>query len=353
MKVTGSGELERAVASREELGAAFSPTLSQLLNRQPLSRMQMCTAMHAVLSGAWGEAETASLLVALSMKGETAEELAAAAAVLREYLTPVVLEHGDVLDTCGTGGDGLATFNISTATALVAAGAGVPVVKHGNRAISSRSGSADVLSALGVVVDADQASVQRSLAEAGMAFCLAPRYHPILGRVGPLRRRLGVRTLFNCLGPLVNPARAPYQLLGVGRREWLDRMAGALAQLGTRQALLVCSDDGLDEVSLGGVTWVRHVYKGQVVARQWTRADFGLPACALQDLRVDGPEESAAVIRAVLQGQEGPALWVVLANAAAALLAAERVDSLSGGVAQARQAIATGKAQKVLDTLRG
>src|SRR5439155_22938279 len=229
---------------------------------------------------------TAALLTALRMKGETAVEIAAAAVVLREHMVRLDTGRDDVLDTCGTGGDGTNTFNISTAAALVAAGAGVPVVKHGNRAASSRSGSADVLSALGVVVETDAAGARRCLDGAGLAFCFAPHFHPAMRHVAGLRRRLGVRTLFNCLGPLINPAEAPYQLLGVGRAEWLDPLAGALARLGVRRAFLVHAREGLDEVSLAGPTMVREVHQGRVREFEWQPRDFGLAPCSLEELKV-------------------------------------------------------------------
>lgn len=329
----------------------FATTLTALLQRRDLSAVHVCELMHGILGGACGEVETAALLVALHAKGETADELAAAAAVLREYGVPLAAGRTDVLDTCGTGGDGACTFNISTATALVAAGAGVPVVKHGNRAISSRSGSADVLAALGVRLEMDAAAARRCLERTGMAFCLAPQFHPRMRHIGEVRRRLGVRTLFNCLGPLANPAGAAYQLLGVGRAEWLDRMAAALVRLGTRRALLVCGRDGLDEVSLSGPTLVREVSGGQVTIHEWTPEEFGLASCRVEELRVGGAEESARVIRAVLDGEEGPARRMVLANAAAALLAAERATSLKEGVAAASKSIADGRAARVLAEL--
>jgi anthranilate phosphoribosyltransferase len=329
----------------------FASTLTALLERRDLEGMRVCEMIHGILSGACGEVETAALLVALHMKGETAEELAAAAAMLREHMIRLDLGRVDVLDTCGTGGDGCGTFNISTATAIVVAGCGIPVVKHGNRAVSSRSGSADVLVALGVQPDGQAAKARRCLEEAGMAFCLAPQFHPALRQVSAVRSRLGVRTLFNCLGPLANPARASYQLLGVGRIEWLDRMAGALARLGIERAFLVCGRDGLDEVTLAAPTLVREVYGHAIREHEWTCADFGLAPCSLADLQTATPEASAAVIRSVLAGQDGPALRIVLANAAAALLAADRAESLPEGVALARDAIRDGRAAAVLAKL--
>ncbi|MCS7047511.1 MAG: anthranilate phosphoribosyltransferase, partial [Gemmataceae bacterium] len=223
--------------------------LDMLIRGRDLPQPVLRAVIEAMMDGTCGDVEAAAFLVALRIKGESAEELATAAQVLRAHMIRWDPGRDDVLDTCGTGGDGRGTFNISTAAALLIAACGVPVVKHGNRGVSSKSGSADVLAALGIATDGDAAHAQRSLRETGFAFCFAPKFHPALKHVGPIRRRLGVATIFNCLGPLANPAGARRQLLGVGRSEMLDRMATALAILGTDHALLVCSSDGLDEIS--------------------------------------------------------------------------------------------------------
>jgi anthranilate phosphoribosyltransferase len=329
----------------------FTVALGSLMDRRDLDPVHMCKLMEEILSGGCRDVELSALLVALRMKGESSVELAAAAAVLREHMIPLRTGRKDLLDTCGTGGDGLATFNISTATAFVVAGAGVPVVKHGNRAMSSRSGSADVLTALGVALTINDNTARLCLEQAGMAFCMAPNYHPALRHVGEVRRRLGVRTLFNCIGPLVNPAGARFQLLGVGWPDWLDRLAGAAARLDIHRATLVHGRDGLDEVSLSGPTLVREVRDGQVRSLEWTPVDFGLEPCRIEELRAAGPEDSARMIREVLQGRPGAPLRVVLANAAAALLTAEQVESLPEGVARAGKAVSSGAAAHVLNEL--
>jgi anthranilate phosphoribosyltransferase len=325
--------------------------LATLLERRDLRAEQMRVLIEDVLAGRCGDLETAALLIALRSKGECAGEIAAAAGVLREHMVRVDTGRADLLDTSGTGGDGSGTFNISTATALVAAGAGVAVVKHGNRAVSGHCGSADVLAELGVAIVEGAPHACQCLDRAGLAFCFAPYFHPALARVAAIRRRLRVRTLFNCLGPLVNPAGAGYQLIGVGRWEWLDPLAGALAELGSRHALLVCGRDGLDEVSLAGPTLVREVQGHTVRAWEWTPDDFGLEPCGLDDLRVEGPQASAAIIRGVLDGADGPARRMVLANTAAALVAAERVKTPREGVEHAAEALASGRARQVLTRL--
>jgi anthranilate phosphoribosyltransferase len=349
---------ESAADPLRQLDTSVSTALGALIDRRDLDEPQMRRLIEGILFGTWEEPETAALLVALRMKGETANELAVAATVLREHMTPLDTGGRNVLDTCGTGGDGAGTFNISTATAFVAAGAGVPVVKHGNRAVSGHSGSADVLTALGIALSQNRAWVKQCLESAGLAFCLAPHFHPVLKRLGPIRRRLGVSTLFNYLGPLANPAGAVYQLIGVGRSDLLDPLAHALSKLGTRRAFLVCGVDGLDEISLSGPTLVREVTMNtsrilnEVRTLQWVPADFGLASCALADISVAGPQESAGLIEAVLNGQEGPARRMVIANSAAALLAAERAGSLAEGVDQAVESLRSGRARQVLERLR-
>jgi anthranilate phosphoribosyltransferase len=330
----------------------YAEMLAALADRRDLTSPQMQGAMREIMAGRWNDAQMAAFLTGLRNKGETGEEIAAAAAVLRENMVCLDVGGNQVLDTCGTGGDGAGTFNISTAAALVAAGAGVKVVKHGNRAASGQTGSADVFAALGVDVDQDPAWAKLCLERAGLAFCFAPRFHPAMHHVAAVRRQLGIRTLFNCLGPLANPAGAGYQLLGVGRLEWLDPLAEALCRLGTRRAILVRGQDGLDEVSLTAPTTVREVRDGRITSWEWTARDFDLPRCTLDELRVADREESAARILAILRGEESAAARMVLANAAAALLAAERTTTLIEGVDLARKAIASGKAYRVLEQLQ-
>jgi anthranilate phosphoribosyltransferase len=313
----------------------------------------MGDAIRALTSGSPDEAEASDFLIALRHKGESAGEISTAVAVLRESMIRLVPPAGSaILDTCGTGGDGSGTFNISTAVALVVAAAGCSVVKHGNRSVSSSSGSADVLAELGVPIEKGPNWAQSCLVRFGFAFCFAPQFHPVLARVAPLRRKLGVRTIFNLLGPLLNPASAAHQLLGVGQMQLLDPLAEAVGRLGVRQAYLVCSADGLDEVSLSAPTEVRHVCGGAVSKHLWRQGDFGLEPCSLGELRANSPAESAAIIRSVLAGTDGPPRRIVLANAAAALLVAERVASLPDGVAAAAAAVDSGAAGRLLEELR-
>jgi anthranilate phosphoribosyltransferase len=329
----------------------FAELFSLLLAGRELPSARVTEAVRDLVAGRVDEARGGAFLTALRMKGETAEEIAAAALVLREQMVRLVPVSGPVLDTCGTGGDDSGTFNISTAAALVACGAGVPVVKHGNRAVSSKSGSADVLRELGVPVETGPEWAQKCLDRARFAFCFAPHFHRGMAHVADLRRKLGVRTIFNLLGPLANPASAPYQLLGVGKPELLDPLAGALAELGTRQAVLVCSHDGLDEVSLAAPTMVRVVRGREYESREWKPDEFGLAPVSLRSIQATGPADSARIIRDVLVNADTPARRITLANAAAALWAAESATTLKEGVEKADAALKAGKAKAVLEQL--
>jgi anthranilate phosphoribosyltransferase len=316
-----------------------------------LSLEQAAAAMGHIMDGGCEDQQMARLLAALHRKGETVAEVAGAAIAMRQRMTPIRSTRREVIDTCGTGGDGSQTFNISTAAALVTAAAGVPVAKHGNRGITSRSGSADVLAALGVNVEADVARVEQCLEELGICFCFAPLLHTAMKRVAAVRKRLGTPTIFNILGPLVNPASASFQLLGVGRAELQPLLAETLLLLGARRALVVHGSDGLDEVTLGGPTDVIAITDGRLQRFQWQPADFGLEPAGRETMLVSGPEESAAIIDGILQGRIGPPRDIVVANAAAALWVAGRSESLQTCVQQAVEAIQSGAARGLLSRL--
>lgn len=299
-------------------------------------------------------AQVAGLLMALRIKGESADEVAGAARALREAMVPLVAERPEELvDTCGTGGGSITTFNISTAAALLAAGAGVRIAKHGNRSFTSRSGSADVLEALGVQIDAPVSVMERSLAEAGIVFMFAPLMHPAMKHVGPVRRELGVPTVMNIVGPLANPARAGRQVVGVAEARRVPLIAGALAALGTRHALVVHGEPGLDEVSPLGVTRVVEVRDGATT--EWTidPAEYGLHAPSAGELGGGDPQENARVVLDVLAGRstDGARAAVVL-NAAAALYVSGRVGSFGDGVLEAIAALESGAGMAALERLR-
>ncbi len=312
---------------------------------------QSAAVMGLIMEGRCEEEEIARFLAALHRKGETVAEIAGAATALRQHMTPIRTRRTDVLDTCGTGGDGSATFNISTAAALVAAAAGVAVAKHGNRAATSRSGSANVLAELGVGVEAGVACVEACLEELGVCFCFAPLLHRAMKHVSPVRKKLGTPTIFNILGPLANPAAAPLQLLGVGRIELQPLLAEALALLGSRRTLVVHGSDGLDEVTLSGPTRVVEVSEGRLREFFWTPADFGLPVADMAGMQVAGPAESAAVIRNILAGRPGPPRDIVVANAAAALWTAGKHGVPEECARLAAHAIDSGAASDLLARL--
>lgn len=326
--------------------------LDRLAAGEDLSLDEMAATIETVMRGECTEGEIGRLLTCLRDKGETVAEIAGAAAALRKYMVRIPTARGDVLDTCGTGGDGSGTFNISTAAALVAAAAGVPVAKHGNRKITSRTGSADALAALGVNIDASPATVAACLDELGICFCFAPQMHPAMKQVAAVRRRLGFPTIFNILGPLSNPAGAAFQLLGVGRQELRRKLAEALSLLGVRRALVVCGEDGLDEVTLGGATHVSEVSAGQPLREfVWRPEDFGLSPAGREAMLVEGPEESAALIRRILAGEAGPPRDIVVLNAAAGLWIAGKADTPRECAALAQEAIDDGAAKNLLARL--
>jgi anthranilate phosphoribosyltransferase len=307
-------------------------------------------AMGSVMDGEATPAQLAALLVALRMRGETVEELAGFAAAMRDRVLRVTAPDG-AIDTCGTGGDGSNTFNISTAAALVAASAGVPVAKHGNRAITSKSGSADVLEALGIRTDLGAEEAGAALREYGFAFLFAPGFHPAMKHAGPTRREIGVRTAFNLLGPLTNPAGARRQVVGVGDPAAAPRIAEVLRMLGAERALVV-HGAGLDELPLDGSGVLYDVSPAGVTRHEVVAADLGLIAAPVSALAGGSPAENAATVEAILGGASGPGRDVVLLNAAAAFLAAGRAADLRDGIAMAAEAIDRGAATRLLERLR-
>lgn len=323
----------------------------QVEDGEPLSMDEMAEAIGHLIEGRASEQQMGDFLLALRRKGETVAEVAGAAKALREHMTPIRTNRTALLDTCGTGGDGMNTFNISTAAALVTAATGVPVAKHGNRGISSSSGSADVLRVLGVNVEADVACVEACLEELGICFCFAPLLHRAMKHVAPVRRKLGVPTIFNLLGPLANPASAGFQLIGVGRAEIRPLLAEALSMLGTERAVVVHGSDGLDEVTLAGTTDATEATEGGLHHVRWNPEDFGLETASLTDIRVDGPEQSAAVIVDLLQGTPGPSRDIVVLNSAAALWTAGCDDHPRRCAQLAAQTIDSGAAWDLLQSL--
>ena len=335
--------------------ADIRPAIDALLADRPLTTAEAEAAFTVVMSGDASDVETASLLTALALRGETPEALAGAAAVLRRHATTIAPRATGLLDTCGTGGDRLHTFNISTATALVVAGCGVPVAKHGNRSVSSSSGSADVLEAMGVILDRTPEEVADAVDTHGLGFLYARQLHPAMRHVAAVRATLGFRTAFNLLGPLANPASATFHLLGVGDLATARVVADAVALLSVPangRTVVVCGNNQIDEVALWGTTsWFAVGGDGLREAGTWTPNDFGLEAVDVDDLKVASPQESADVIRGVLAGDDGPATAMVLANAAAALWCCGRVPDVRTGVNTARDAVRDGNAAAVLQDL--
>lgn len=326
--------------------------INQVIGRHDLDAGQMTAVMRTIMTGGATPAQIGGFLVGLRMKGETVSEIAAAAGVMRELATRVDVgteEH--LVDTCGTGGDASGTFNISTAAAFVVAAAGGRVAKHGNRSISSKSGSADVLEAAGVRLDLTPGQVAQCVAEVGVGFMFAPAHHGAMKHaIGP-RKEMGVRTIFNVLGPLTNPAGAPNQVLGVFADELLEPLAEVLQKLGSRHVLVVHARDGLDEISIGDKTEVAELKDGLIRRFSIQPEDFGVRRTPISEITADSAEDSLAIIRAVLEDHPGPARDIVMLNAGAAIYAAGLAATLKDGVARADQAISSGEARNRLDKL--
>ena len=326
--------------------------LGRLMRREDLSRAEAGRLLESLLNGEASDAQIAAALVALKLKGETTDELAGLAEAMRERALRITSRHDVFIDTAGTGSSCVKTFNVSTAAAFVIAGAGLAVAKHGNRAASSRCGSADVLGALGVNVSISPEVSERCLNENGICFMFAPLYHSATARVAAIRRELGTQTTFNLLGPLTNPARARRQIIGVSSRDNLDRLAGALALLGTERAWVVHGTDGLDEITVTDKTWVAEARDGQVRRFEIQPEDFGIARTSFGNLTSGDAKENAAIIRGVLSGaRRDEARTLVLVNAAAALVVGGVAEKLSDGMRRAEQSIESGAADMKLQEL--
>jgi anthranilate phosphoribosyltransferase len=326
--------------------------LTTLIEKRDLTRDEMLSVMHQIMGGELTPVQIAGILVALRAKGETVTEIAAAAQVMRELSTKVPVKDGaNLVDTCGTGGDGAHTFNISTASAFVAAAAGVKVAKHGGRSVSSTCGSADVLEALGVNVNLTPEQVAQAVHEIGVGFMFAPNHHSAMKHAAPVRRELGVRTLFNLLGPMTNPAGAQNQVMGVFHRDLAPKLAHVLQQLGSRHVLVVHAADGLDEISLGGDTYVAELREGDVSEYTVNPQQFGLDNCSSEKLAVHNIDEARAMLLSVFDNRDGPAKDIVALNAGAAIYAGGAATTLQEGIAKARAAIESGAAKAKLEAL--
>jgi anthranilate phosphoribosyltransferase len=325
--------------------------LARLLDGHDLSRDDARSVMDEVMSGEATPAQIGGLLVALRLKGETADEIAGCAEAMRAHVLTVRPQRDDLVDTAGTGGDGARTINISTAAALVAAAAGAGVAKHGNRAVSSASGSADVLEALGFQLELPPARIERSIDELGFGFLFAPTHHPAMRHAAPVRRELAARTVFNVLGPLTNPAGARAQVVGVYAPSLVRTIAEVLAQLGARRAFVVHGAGGIDELSPAGPNLVCEVADGFVHEREIDPLELGVPRCAPEELRGGSPDENAAAVRAVFRGEDGGPRSAILLNAAGAIAAAGQAADLREGLELARKAVDSGAAAARLDEL--
>ena len=329
----------------------FQTILHNLVDGNDLTEDEMVSSMTEIMEGEVTDSQLAAFLTALHVKGETVAEIVGAARVMRAKAEKLNIKSTPLVDTCGTGGDGADTFNISTASALVTAGAGVKVAKHGNRAVSSRSGSADVLKCLGVNLDANLSTVKRCVDEAGIGFLFAPLMHKAMKHAAGVRKELGFRTIFNLLGPLTNPVDAQAQVLGVFDVKWVQPLATVLRDLGCSRALVVHGSDGLDEITLTGVSQIAELKNGEVTSYSLDPGELGFEYCASDDLKGGTPEENAAIIQEILNGEKGPRRDIVVLNSAAAIYVAGKADSLDLGVQLAVNSIESGKARDKLEDL--
>jgi len=325
--------------------------LEIVLNQKSLSSEQMREVMLQIMTGKTSNAQIAGFLIALRCKGETVTEITAAAEVMRELATPVCVTGKHIIDTCGTGGDGANTFNISTTCAFVVAAAGGTVAKHGNRSVSSSSGSADVLEAAGINLNLSAEQVSHCVKEIGLGFLFAPKYHGAMKHAIGVRKEMGVRTIFNILGPLSNPAAAKNQLIGVFSKDWLEPLAQVLKNLGSEHVLIVSADDGLDEISIASSTSIAELKNGMINRYEITPESFSLKRGDLAGLAVNDANSSLTILKSVLNNHSSTAKDIVLLNSGAAIYAANLVDSLSAGIAKAEKVIANGLALAKLEAL--
>jgi anthranilate phosphoribosyltransferase len=325
--------------------------IDALASGQDLAAETASAVLAEIMAGNATEVQTAAVLIALRTKGETVDELTGLARAMRSFATPVMTTRTDLVDTAGTGG-GRTTFNVSTTAALIAAGAGCAVAKHGNRSATSRSGSADVLEALGVRIDLEPEAIADCIERVGFGFMFAPQHHSATRYVVPVRKELAVRTVFNFLGPLTNPAGATRQLIGVSDPRYVATVAGAAAQLGAERAIVCCSQDGLDELSTSGATHVVEVIHGELRGYDVVPEDVGLPRATLADVGGGSPEDNAEVVRRIFGGEPGPRRDLAAFNAGAAIYVAGRAASLEEGVRRAEETLDSGAAASILDALR-
>ncbi len=325
--------------------------IQTVLENRDIPEEKMYQAISSIMDGDVDEVNIASLLTGLRMKGESVSEIVGAARAMRDHATRIPTTQTGLLDTCGTGGDSLHTFNISTASSLVIASAGVPIAKHGNRSVSSSSGAADVLEELGVNIEISPESVSECIQKIGIGFCYARLLHSAMKHSAPVRAKLGFRTLVNLLGPLTNPAGAEYQLMGTISISVAEKLANALNQLGLKKGFVVCGAGELDEISLWGETTVFQIEEGKVEKLVWNAETFGLPECDVKKLQVKNAKESAGIIKGIFSGEKGPCRDMVVANSAAGLLLTSKADSVRDAVALVRDILDSGKAAERMNEL--